>query len=175
MGEQENVNNQQELVNNQFYTSATALHIRLNVEPLIAKLELDIRGLEEHWDEDTERIIIKKVGEPMMNEVGIKNYMSFVRSVVNVQVVQGNLDEETYGDYMYKTHMSIAKDLMINKYKYGLEDDNFGGLVDKAMLTIRGFLTRPIGNKERDSYSATMKSIESSQTVAKGGGRLFNF
>lgn len=170
MSEQENTNNRQEVINNQFYTSATALQIRLNVDPLLMKLEMDLRGLEERWDDKTGSVILEESGEPLMNNMGIKNYLSFVRSVINVQVVQGNLDEDTYADYMYDVRLSIAKDLMINRHKYDLDLDNYNGLINKAMLSVRGFLTRPIGNKERDSYSATMKSIESSQTMAKGGG-----
>lgn len=175
MSEQEKTNNTADSSNNQYYTSATALQIRLNVEPLIVKLEMDLRGLDEQWDKETGNIVFVQSGEQLMNDLGIKTYLSFVRSVVNVQVVQGNLDEDSYGDYMAKIHLSIAEDLMINRHKYNLNLDNYRGLINKAMLTIRGFLTRPIGDKERGSYANTLKHVESSQTVAQKATGLFKF
>jgi len=173
MSETERSNNSQDISNNQYYTSATALQIRLNVEPLLVKLELDLRGLEESYDEESGKIVLIQTGEKLMNELGIKNFLSFVRSVINVQVVQGNLSEDSYANYLYKIHVSIAKNLIINRHRYDLSLDNYNGLVDRAMLTVIGFLTRPIGDKERNSYANTLKHIESSQTVAQKSNGIF--
>lgn len=168
-------NNEANTTSNQYFTSAGALQIRLNVEPLIAQLELDIRGLSQEFDPETKSIVLKKTGDPLFNnDVGIRSFMSFVRGIVNVQVVQGNLDEDSYGDYMQRIHKGISKDLMINRYKYGLALYDYEKAVNRAMLTIEGFLTRSLGNKERDSYSHTMKHVESNQqSMARSG--LFNF
>lgn len=176
MGEQESNQNTAEVVSNQYYTSANALQIRLNVEPLLAQLEMDIRGLKETWNEEKQSVMLTRVSEPLFKqEIGIQTYMSHVRSVVNSQVVQGNLDEDTYADYMEYIHSKLAQDLMINRYKYGLEKYHYHTVISLAMNTVRGFLTRTIGDKERQSYSHTMKHVENSQTVQGRTGGIFNF
>ena len=161
----------QEATNNAFYTSATALQIRLNVEPLITQLEMDIRGLREKWDEKTEQVQIVAISEPLFSkEIGIQNYLAYVRTVINTQVVQGNLDEDSYGDFMSSFHEGLASDLIINLHKYGLTTSHYGKVIRMATNLARGFLTRSLANKERESYANTFKTVESSNTLASSKG-----
>jgi hypothetical protein len=176
LSEQENAKNQAESSNNQMYTTATALHIRLDVSPLLNQLEMDIRGLKETWNEETQRLELVRISEPLFSrEVGIQSFMSYIRGVINTQVVQGNLDEDSYSDYMASVHEGLATDLMINRKKYGLEIYHYQGVIRLAMNTVRGFLTRSLGNKERESYAHTMKHVEQSSTVQGRTGGIFNF
>lgn len=171
MGEEQKQNMSQEASNNAFYTSATALQIRLNVEPLIAQLEMDIRGLRESWDEKTQQMKITPVSEPLFTkEIGIQNYLSYVRTVINTQVVQGNLDEDSYADFMSSFHEGLASDLMINLHKYGLSTSHYNKVIRMATNLARGFLTRSLNNKERESYANTFKTVESSNTLASNKG-----
>lgn len=171
MSEEQKQNMSQEASNNAFYTSATALQIRLNVEPLIAQLEMDIRGLRETWDEATEQMKIILVSEPLFKkEIGIQNYLSYVRTVINTQVVQGNLDEDSYADFMSSFHEGLASDLMINLHKYGLSTSHYNKVIRMATNLARGFLTRSLNNKERESYANTFKTVESSNTLASNKG-----
>ena len=169
MDEQQKTNNAAEISNNQFYTSATALQIRLNVEQLLLQLEMDIRGMKEKWNAEREEMEYVKVSEPLFSEeLGIQNYMSYVRSVINVQIVQGNLDEDSYGDYMESFHEGLASDLIINRHNYGLSMYHYPLVIRMAINATRGFLTRLLGDKERQSYANTMKHVETSQTLASG-------
>ena len=174
--EQENIKNNAEISNNQYYTSTTALQIRLEVETLLRNLELDIRAEQEIYDSATDsykRVKIKGI-EPLFNkEIGIRNYMRFIRSILNTQVVQGNLDEDSYGDAMSATHRALARELMLNRYEYGLKVEHYHAAVKTAMLTIRLFLTRLLNNEERLSYAATFKHVESSETKLGGNRNMF--
>lgn len=175
MSEQEKSNMSQEASNNAFYTSATALQIRLNVEPLIAQLELDIRGLRERWNETEQKLEYISVSAPLFkNELGVQNYLSYIRTVINTQVVQGNLDEDTYADFMTSFHEGLASDLITNMHDYGLACEHYPKVIRMATNLARGFLTRSIANKERESYANTFKTVESSNTVAGSKG-FFNF
>lgn len=160
---------QQNMSNNQYYTSTTALQIRLSVEPLLAQLEMDIRGIREYWDEQSQEMKTVQIAEPMFTEeIGIQNFLSYVRSVINTQIVQGNLDEDSYADYMCSFHSGLAEDLIINKHTYGLKDEHYPKVIRIATNLARGFLTRPIKNLERESYANTIKSVESSQLTSQG-------
>lgn len=171
MSEEQKSNLNQEASNNAFYTSATALQIRLNVEPLLAQLEMDIRGLRERWNHDAQEMEVVQVSEPMFTkEIGIQNYLSYIRTVINTQVVQGNLDEDSYAEFMESFHEGLASDLIINLHKYGLSTSHYNKVIRMATLIARGFLTRSLGNKERESYANTFKTVESSNTVAQGKG-----
>lgn len=182
MSEEQKLNTNQEASNNAFYTSATALQIRLNVEPLLTQLELDIRGLREVWDDDAQTMKVIRVSEPLFlnrnkdntvlsaNDKGIHMYLAFVRSVINTQVVQGNLKEDDYEITLYRIRRRIATDLMINRINWGLEIQNYNYVIDLAMNLMENFMTRLIGNKERESYANTFKTVESSNTVANSKG-----
>lgn len=181
MEERNNIN--QESSNNAFYTSATALQIRLNVEPLLQQIELDIRGLREVWNEDKQISEVKRVTEPLFlkydesgaivsNDKGIHMYLAFIRSIINTQVVQGNLKEDDYNLTLYRIRRRLATDLMINRINWGLKIQNYNYVIDLAMNIIENFMTRLIGNKERESYANTFKTIENSSTVAQNKGWL---
>lgn len=180
MSEEQKQNINQEASNNAFYTSATALQIRLNVEPILTQLELDIRGLREMWVEETQSTKVIRVSEPLFlnkkgnvisaNDKGIHMYLAFVRSVVNTQVVQGNLKEDDYEITLYRIRRRISTNLMINRINWGLEIQNYNYVIDLAMNLIENFVTRLIGNKERESYANTFKTVESSNTVANSKG-----
>lgn len=190
MSEEQKQNMNQEATNNAYYTSATALQIRLNVEPLMNQLELDIRGLRETWDEDKQEMQIKRVSEPLFvttkttfnaetkkketktesNEKGVHMYMAFVRSVLNTQVVQGNLKEDDYTNMLYRIRRRLAHDLIINRINWGLKTQNYNYVIDLAMNLVELFLSRLIGNKERESYANTFKTVESSNTLASSKG-----
>lgn len=181
MGEEQKSNLSQEASNNSFYTSASALQIRLNVEPVLTQLELDIRGLREMWDDETQALKVVRVSEPLFitkkssgdysaNDKGIHMYLAFIRSVINTQVVQGNLKEDDYEITLYRIRRRIATDLMINRINWGLEIHNYNYVIDLAMNLMENFMTRLIGNKERESYANTFKTVESSNTVANSKG-----
>jgi len=162
--------------NNQYYTSATALQIRLEVETLLRNLELDVRGEEERYDSEKEEYIRVKIPgvDPLFGkEIGIRNYIRFIRSVLNTQVVQGNLDEDSYADIRSDIHKSLARMLMLNRYQYGLNKENYRIAIDTAMNTISLFLTRLLDNEKRKSYAATFKHVESSETKMGGARNIF--
>lgn len=173
--ERENVNNQAEISNNQYYTSTTALQIRLEVEALLKNIELDVRAEQEIYDSEKDVYVKKKISgvDPLFSkEIGIRNYMRFLRSLLNTQVVQGNLDEDSLGDVMQVAHKRLSKDLMLNRYEYGLSKNNYFSAMS-VMNTIHLFLTRLLNNEERKSYAATFKHVESSETKLGSGRNMF--
>lgn len=156
--------------NSASYQAASVVQTRLDTLSVIRQFEIYLRGVETAIVEDPEspsgakEVVVWK-GTSMVNEQGYQAIMQFINLVINAQGVQGNFTtEEMYGEYLYRLRTELATDLMINRKRYGIDPRDFPGIMSRIMRIIEVFMSRPIFNKERDSYAATFKSVETLNT-----------
>lgn len=154
------------------------LQIRLSTDTIIdqAKMFLnsEIEVINQDANGDVRREIIS-IGVPKANKRGTASILNWIQMVVNPQVVQGNFPEDgkgktstMYDNYIEECQKDLMDLLMINIYKYDIDEDEIQGIVDAMMNLIKPYMTRLIGNKERESYGETFKEISSTQLRDKG-------
>lgn len=158
--------------NNDGYANSTALKLRLDTDPVLNRIEMNLRGIQH-------KIVINKAGEPqekfevdgesMANDIGVQNIMGMVRSMVNSQVVQGNFEEEEYGLYLCRQRKALVTDMMINLHRYDIDIQNYNGIIAMIFQVVEPFISRTKGNKERESYANTIVSHESSNNSVRQG------
>jgi len=142
----------------------TALGIRLDTRPLLDDIELWLRGSRIVAKEDSKGgICYEKVsfGRPKANELGIQSILSVASTVFNSHFVQGNWSEQRYEMFIEEFHDSLLWTTMINLYDWGIDESDYEIIVDHLVNSIQGFASRLIGNKERESYENTVRTIES--------------
>ena len=154
------------MAQNAMYQSASALQIRLNTDPVVRQIESYLRGRMEQVVQDDKGVISTKttyLGKPLVSNEGLQWLMSFVETLFNVQVVQGNFEDyDQYARFLERTRKDLAEHLMINLFSYEISEEKYGGIISNLMRFIEAFMSRLISNKERDSYANTIRSIESS-------------
>ena len=101
----------------------------------------------------------------MANEIGIQRIMAFFETVVNSQVVQGNLDENQYGWFMMRIRQDLTKHLFINLYNYDIKDSEYGLIIDMVANSIELFISRTKNNEERKGYANFMSHFENSSAL----------
>jgi len=105
------------------------------------------------------------VGVPKANKKGIASILNWLQMTLNPQVVQGNFPltkggiSEMYNGYIYEFQIDLMDMLMINLYAYDIEEDEVQSIVDAMMNIVKPFMTRLIGNRERESYGETFKEV----------------
>lgn len=87
-----------------------------NPENELFKMELTFRGLAIN-DKTGEPY---KVGEPLMNEQGIKSVLGLVQSIVNQVTIFGNLSKNEIPLIMMELSDTLDRDLMVNKINYAI-------------------------------------------------------
>lgn len=97
------------------------------------------------------------VGEPLVNQEGYQSIMMYIEMIMNTQTVQGNFTEEEYADYLYRTRADLATSLMQNRKRYAIPVGKYGELISKIMRFTEPFFSRLKNDKERLSYSNTMR------------------
>jgi hypothetical protein len=140
---------------------ADALQIRLNSDSIKARLQVYLLGMTEKYSYDEEGNIqrtIQKSGYPKVNDIGLQAVMMHVESVINPQTVQGNFDDTRYSEYLRRFREEFSKDLWINMAKYGIDSDDYDGIIAAIMRFIEPFMSRTINDGERKSYSQSLKS-----------------
>lgn len=133
-------------------TSDDSIKYRLNPDPIFKKIQVRLLGLmtEEYETKDGEiQTRIKQVGRPKVNEVGFQAVMMQLEMVINPMTVQGNLSDEQYHTFIADFHEALYDDLWRNSTEYGIQEDDFNGIVLSCVNFARLFITRPIADKER--------------------------
>jgi len=144
------------------FTNETALKIRLDTAPLIYQLQLFLEGKNEQLANQNGNLvtILKDKGSPMANEVGIQRILSLIQTIINAQMVQGNLKEDRYDWFMMRFRRDLNKHVFVNMYKYDVCQEEYGFIVDMICNAVELFVSRTINNKERDSYANFMSHFE---------------
>jgi len=163
--------------NNIGFQMAGALQIRLNTDPILMDIYYYLTGLSVKVVEDNNGNPVETLvqeSKPIANQYGVRRIMDYLKGVFNPQVVQGNFSEEMYNHYLYKHRKALAIDVVLNITRYGINPDDVNGLMDRIFSMIEPFLSRTLGNKERESYAQTIKSVESNTSQLKTGRSGFN-
>lgn len=175
MSEQETVNQEVYTSNNDGFNDFNALQIRLNTEPVLKEIEYYLTGVKETWavNEKGEPVIIRQqVSKPKGNPEGIHTLMAWLKTRFNTQVVQGNFDKfEDLSDFMAYEREDLTEFVLHNLYDWDIQEREAAGIVDMIIGQQKLFLSRLVGNAERNSYSNTIQHKESSNnTLDKRGG-----
>lgn len=150
-------------MNNTEYQTAGVIQIRLDTTPLLNQLEAFYRGTRiVGYKEDNGVVepVFSTMGEPKMNERGIQQMMSWLSTIFNPQTVQGNKKDEDYRQFMERLEKDLSDDLMVNLINYGIREEDYQSIINMTINAADMFFSRTIDNKERESYSATMRSVE---------------
>ena len=155
---------------NRYAATANALQLRLDTQPLLDNIEVFLRGGKIIVEQDKKgRIVSRRVtmGDPKANDLGIQSIINIVGSIINPQAVQGNFDVDQYDNFIYGFHINLATNIIANSPNWKIDDKDIDVIVDFIMPLVETFSSRLIDNKERESYSDTIKHIEGE---TKGGG-----
>lgn len=165
------------ITSNYGYNDISALQIRLQTDNQIQKIRTFLSGKETITLEDTETGRLKfqehKIGKRLMNDEGVNHLTNYISSVINPQVVQGNYGLEWYQEQLYNTHKRLAFILTVNRPIWEIEATARYSIMGFLMEFIKPYLSRLIENKERESYSQTLKTMESS-TINTGNNGMLN-
>lgn len=158
--------------------TSSVLKVRLDTAPLIEQYEVFLTGQIQTIAYDKENkpfIELKTIAEPKANGEGIQWILNKLRLIVNPSTVQGNfITNDMYYNYLFNIHSSLLYNLMVNKYVWGIKDQDYEPIIDNFMDIIYVFMTRPLANKERESYGQTMRVAESSIIDQKRRGFSLN-
>ena len=155
--------------NNKDFINQNALKVRLDVSEVLIDIESFLRGYKTDYTQDNQGNItpIKiKTGEAKCNNEGVQSILSFLRMIINTQVVQGNFvtdsgnDSSMYYNYVSNCRSDLTDAMILNIYKWGININEAEFIADSIMNIVIPFMTRLIDNKERESYANTIKHEE---------------
>lgn len=149
---------------------AGSIILLTNPESELHKLELTFRNI----------ILDRKgnakfVGEPLMNDDGVRSVIGQVQALVSQVTVMSNLDARTRDSLRDFLADTIAKDLMLNRKKYDIinssaRDRIFMEAVSMAVIT----MNRAADEGERKFWKGSQQEIitHGSAPSGRGGGLL---
>jgi len=163
---------QQQMTSNQNFLNPNIIQIRLDTSELIQRLKEFLSGqvvIPERQADGTTKFITQELGEHLCNSRGVAHLTNYISGLINPAVVQGNYEQHQYYNHVSRVHKTISRQLVVNYHTWGMKYDDLEMINDYIMNLIETFLSRLIENKERESYSQTLRSTESN-TVESGGG-----
>lgn len=158
---------------NDYYNNTSALQIRLDTKQIIEDIELFLRGAKVVVIDDGQGNLVSKrveMGHNKANDKGIQAILNYVSMIVNPQVVQGNFDKDFYEYFIQEKNVELVEMLIDNLYNWDIKEDDINPITDTIINMVIPFLSRCIGNKERDSYANTIKTVESNTIQPRQSG-----
>lgn len=158
------------------YTNISAIDSRIEVEPILNKIDQFFSGARKSYEQDKNGNwieVLQQVIKPPMNETGRFYLMAKISSLLNRANVQGNFEGTHYGDYIASIHRSIANSIIINRIEWGIKENHIKYVVDFVVQSCEPFFTRLKDDKERSHFDTTVKTIETSQQHQRQG--VFGF
>lgn len=152
----------------------SVMEMRLDTKELLDDVGFYISGKKEireavmEGDEVTFKNRIIKDGEPKANEEGVRGLMTWCGLHLRPAIVQGNIERwEDLKEYMYYFRQDLNDCLFENMINWDIKEHHYNMIADTICDSVRLFLTRLLANKERESYTDTMRTIESSRLETK--------
>ena len=124
-------------------------------------------------NEKTGRIEQKQisVGDAKANNKGVQSIMKCVKSVINIASIQGNLEKQQYENFLSQLNLDLNELLFVNFHKFEIKEEDYKSIIDDILNLSELVISRTIDNKERESYSQTVKHTEN-QTIDNRRGIL---
>lgn len=151
----------------------SVLQIRLNADYVVNNFKTFLTGKIQIVDVDEEGNAVmkeKQIAQPKANNEGIQFLLSYAQTIINSQVVQGNFTDQQYENYIAEIHDGLIVNLMNNLNRWEVDEDNYETIIDEFLNLVQPFISRLIKNKERESYSASIRTVESNNVAQQRTG-----
>lgn len=150
--------------NSSYINNDSFMHTRINVEPILKRIETFLSGKRKILLRNKEKGNYSEkeleYGEPLANLNGINQIMNKMHTIINNQIVQGNIDKDMYYDFVADCREDFAVELIYSCREWGIKPHQLNYICNNIMIFVETFFTRLIDNKERDSYKESMVSKE---------------
>lgn len=133
----------------------TAIIHMTDTDREIRELELTFKN--QRVDENNEIIAL---GQPLMNDEGIRSVIGQIQSVVNRITIMSNLKEYEISSLMEYVTDSLVKDLMMNREKYALRFENRTKIVSSSLTLIYNCLKRSQEGDDKKFWKGSTQTIE---------------
>ena len=131
-----------------------------NYEFLYTQIEAYLRGEALIYNPKYESYTRKKVSEPLLNERGIQEVMTLVRSHINMLGSLSYLDEERIYLICKYLHIDLARLLFINAEEFEMEPHKLSIICDIVLNNVELNLRRSLGAMGLKSVTVSERIIE---------------
>lgn len=162
----------------------SALQYRLDTSQTLEAIELFLKGYAIEVRRDPESNRYFQVHVPLdkknpnkfalANKEGRQAILNIITTQFNPQAIQGNTTDVSYIEHLVRFHVNFSCDIIENCYTWDIPDNKLNFLIDFIMAVIEMPLTRTLDNKERESYTQTLRTVESSTIHEPRKEGMFN-
>lgn len=147
------------------YQNNGLITIRLDTQPMLDSVEAFLKGTKVIGYKETPMGALTPIygtaGKAKANDEGIQSIMAWITPLFSPHTVQGNYkDREELNQYLCYIQKGLAKYIMSNREAWGIKRQDYSGVIRMVMNTAEPFYSRLLENKERESYQATMRTVE---------------
>ena len=139
---------------------------RMDMDEPIRKFEAMLRG--QVYDPKTKRFIDPPNQEQfkICNEKGVAYARAYLTSLLNKNVIQGNISEDILRDQMVLHANTIIEHIGINYREYGIDKSMRKTYIYMLLGQVFLSLTRPINDQERiHAVQQGRETVHTSQTI----------
>lgn len=146
------------------------MNLRLETEQQLFKMKLFLMGKKQQikkiasGDSIIEEVELVPIGKPKLNDEGVNAIMEWMSTHIDPALVQGNLEKwDDLKEFMYYFRQDFADIMTVNMFNWDIQESNYSQIIDPIVNMTRLFLSRTVGNLERESYTHTLRTMENTK------------
>lgn len=137
-------------------------------DDILNLLEHDLRG--DILIEDKTGIYWESKGKPLLNEIGIRFVVGYLRHFANKNTYMSDLGEDRVGEICLATTLSLTDALFFRWVEFGINPDNFSVIVEHVNNIIEFAARRAMHGGERKFLKQTENIVRHYTSNPKEGG-----
>lgn len=153
--------------------SENTMRMMLDGNSVLREVEIFLRGyyMTTDYDDTTKETTTIKVsvGEPKANEKGVQSIMFWLKTKITPLVSLGNIKEDQYNDYLFRSRVNLGANLMSNRINYGISLADYTEVIDIIMESFEAFFTSAISGGHRKAVFTNHK-VEHKELVEQNKG-----
>lgn len=126
-----------------------------NPEPEIEQIKLQLEGKAQ--DEQGRTV---KIGEPILNKVGIQKIIGALKALSTQTLIMSNLDKRDVQNMAIEFSDALIIDLLMNKKNYELKDENRDMLHTTITLFIYSSFKRAFEEGDRRFWKGSVQELQ---------------
>ena len=144
-------------------------------ESIVNDMENKFKGIGLIWDEIERGYVMKKIDEPLLNEVGVRAIMSKIRFYCSPNFQFTYYESDELSRIMEKMVKAIVPELGVNYKKYGIPKQDVQGVKDMVLNAIHASLKKSEKGRLMD-HIQKISTLTQHQTIGggdrSGGGQM---
>lgn len=146
--------------------------MRVDTDPVLKKIEQNLKGVTTDYETDAQGNVVavnRMTGRAKCNQEGVQSVLLWESIMIGPHTVQGNVDKDDFDIFLMHHNTDFLTQSMISLHEWNMNLADYHLVTGAVNNASHMFFSRAVDNKERESYAAVMRHVDTSKSGTSVG------